>query len=91
MSDPVRSRCTACGTLTRFAVVSPRRTRSFHHSTVGGELQIENTEVLSEAVEEVACRWCGTGTSVVEVGPGDLDMAADGASDGGAPIEPASD
>ena len=33
-----RYRCTACGNLTRFDVVSTRRTRAFHHYTVGGDL-----------------------------------------------------
>ena len=43
----------------------PRRTRAFHHYTVGGELRVEQEEVLSEQVEEVACRWCGNGRAVV--------------------------
>ncbi len=73
MSDHVRYRCTACGNLTRFDVVSTRRTRAFHHYTVGGELEIEDSELLSETVEEVACRWCGTGASVVEVDPADVE------------------
>ena len=60
-----RYRCTACGNLTRFDVTSTRRTRAFHHYTVGGELEIENEDVLDERVDEVACRWCGTGRSVV--------------------------
>jgi hypothetical protein len=72
-----RYRCASCGNLTRFDVVTSRRTRAFHHYTVGGELQIEDTEVLAEQVEEVVCRWCGTGSDVVE-----LDDA-DGASQGG--------
>jgi hypothetical protein len=38
--------------------------RAFHHYTVGGECQVEETEVLSEVVEEVACRWCGHGRSI---------------------------
>jgi hypothetical protein len=59
-----RYRCAACGNLTRFDVTSTRRTRSFHHFSVGGELRIEDTEVLAEEVEAVTCRWCGTGTSV---------------------------
>jgi hypothetical protein len=59
-----RYRCTACGNLTRFDVVTNRRTRAFHHYTVGGELSVEDEEVLAETVEEVACRWCGTGTAV---------------------------
>jgi hypothetical protein len=63
----VRYRCTACGNLTRFDVVTTRRTRAFHHYTVGGDLTIEDEEVLSERVEEVTCRWCGTGTAVEEI------------------------
>jgi hypothetical protein len=62
-----RYRCTACGNLTRFDVVASRRTRAFHHYTVGGELSIEDEQVLDEAVEEVTCRWCGTGTAVETV------------------------
>jgi hypothetical protein len=64
-----RYRCTACGNLTRFEVTTTRRTRAFHHFTIGGELQIEDTEVLAEDVESVVCRWCGTSSSVVEEDP----------------------
>ncbi len=63
MSLP-RYRCEACGNLTRFDVVSTRRTKAFHHYTLGGELTVEDETVLAEAVEEVSCRWCGTGASV---------------------------
>lgn len=59
-----RYRCDACGNLTRFDVVSTRRTRAFHHYSLGGELHIEEEETLSEVVEEVSCRWCGTARSV---------------------------
>ena len=59
-----RYRCTACGNLTRFDVTTSRRTRAFHHFTVGGDLEVEDEETLSEVVEAVACRWCGTGASV---------------------------
>ncbi len=62
-----RYRCNACGNLTRFDVVISRTTRSFHHFTVGGELSIEDEEVLSEVVDDVRCRWCGTDASVVQV------------------------
>jgi len=62
-----RYRCTSCGNLTRFDVTSTRRTRAFHHYTVGGELEVEDVEVLDEVVEEVSCRWCGSGAAVVEV------------------------
>jgi hypothetical protein len=61
----VRYRCTSCGNLTRFDVTATRRTRSFHHYTVGGELSVERTEVLAESVESVECTWCGPG-GVVE-------------------------
>ena len=64
-----RYRCTACGNLTRFDVTTSRRTRAFHHFTVGGTLSIEDTEVLAESVDEVLCRWCGTGTAVEAVTP----------------------
>jgi hypothetical protein len=64
---PSRYRCTACGNLTRFDVTSTRRTRAFHHYSVGGELQIEDETTLAETVEDVSCRWCGSGDGVVEI------------------------
>jgi hypothetical protein len=45
-------------------VTQTRRTRAFHHYTIGGELSVEDLEVLSEVVEEVSCRWCGSARSV---------------------------
>jgi hypothetical protein len=60
----VRYRCTACGNLTRFDVVADRRTRAFHHYTVGGDLDVEDEQVLSEDIVEVSCRWCGHGNAV---------------------------
>ena len=62
-----RYRCAACGNLTRFDVTVTRRTRAFHHYSIGGDLTVEDEEVLAETVEEVACRWCGSGASVEEV------------------------
>jgi hypothetical protein len=62
-----RYRCSACGNLTRFDVVTSRRTRAYHHYSVGGELRIEDETVLHESVDGVTCRWCGTGTSVETV------------------------
>lgn len=64
MSTPSRYRCTSCGNLTRFDVTTSRRTRAYHHYTVGGELTIEEESVLEEAVETVECRWCGTAGQV---------------------------
>ncbi len=60
----IRYRCTACGNLTRFNVVTSRQTRAFHHYSVGGDLDIEDVEVLAESVDEVSCRWCGNGNSI---------------------------
>ena len=65
-SEVVRYRCAACGNLTRFDVTTTRRTRAFHHYSVGGDLTVEDVDVLEESVEDVTCRWCGNGT-VVEV------------------------
>ncbi|MGH9120314.1 MAG: hypothetical protein ACRD0A_21325 [Acidimicrobiales bacterium] len=62
-----RFRCTACGNLTRFDVTVARRTRAFHHYTLGGELVVEEEHVLAEAVEEVSCRWCGHGRAIEPV------------------------
>lgn len=63
-SASARYRCAACGNLTRFDVVTSRRTKAFHHYSVGGELAVEEEEVLDETVESVSCRWCGNGGSV---------------------------
>jgi hypothetical protein len=72
VATTVRYRCTSCGNLTRFDVTSTRRTRAYHHFTVGGELAVEDEQVLEETVESVECRWCGS-AGHVEV----LDAAAD--------------
>lgn len=68
-----RYRCTACGNLTRFDVTTTRTTRAFNHYTVGGELEVEEVEVLAESVDEVLCRWCGHGNAV-EVLPADTEL-----------------
>jgi len=60
----VRYRCTSCGNLTRFDVTSSRRTRAYHHFTVGGELSVEDETVIDEVIESVECRWCGTAGQV---------------------------
>ena len=74
-----RYRCTACGNLTRFDVTTTRTTRAFHHYTVGGDLSIEEEQVLAETVEDVACRWCGTGRNVERV---DLAETSEAGADG---------
>jgi hypothetical protein len=62
--ENARYRCAACGNLTRFDVTVTRRTKEFHHFSVGGSLTVEDEEVLSHVVEHVSCRWCGHGGAV---------------------------
>jgi len=62
-----RYRCDGCGNLTRFDVTVSQRTKAFHHFTVGGDLVVEEEVVLAREVDEVVCRWCGHGRSVVEI------------------------
>lgn len=63
----MRYRCNACGNLTRFDVFESRRTRSFYHYTLGGDLNVEEEEVIEEEVERVVCRWCGSADSIEEM------------------------
>lgn len=68
-----RYRCSSCGNLTRFDVVTVRKTRAFHHFSVGGDLELEDETVLDERVEEVVCRWCGaTGAQIQELATEEL-------------------
>lgn len=76
-----RYRCSACGNLTRFDVVASRRTRAFHHFSVGGQLTVEDEQLLDEQVELVTCRWCGaSGAQIEELGELD-DVPITGPSD----------
>ena len=73
---PTRYRCAACGNLTRFDVLATRRTRAFHHFSIGGELNVEEEEVLDEKIEQVTCRWCGaTGDRIEPLAEVDGDGA----------------
>ena len=62
-----RYRCSNCGNLTRFDVVTTRTVKAFHHYSVGGELSVEDPEVLSEQVESVSCRWCNSSSGVEQL------------------------
>lgn len=62
-----RYRCNACGNITRFDVLATRRTRAFHHYSIGGDLKIEEEDVLEERVEQVTCRWCSASGDKIEV------------------------
>lgn len=74
-----RYRCAACGNLTRFDVTASRRTKAYHHYSVGGALSVEDVEVLDEQIESVVCRWCGPSATVETIAAGDI--AADTADD----------
>ena len=50
-------------------MTTTRRTRAFHHYSVGGELTVEDAEVLAETVESVVCRWCSSDAGVEELPP----------------------
>ena len=66
-SNDVRYRCNACGNLTRFDVVRRARTRSFYHYSLGGELTVEEEDVLEEEIERVECRWCGSADQIEKI------------------------
>jgi hypothetical protein len=63
-----RWRCSQCGNLTRFDVVRTSRVREFVHLDLAGEPSVDETEVLSETVEDVRCRWCAA-VGTVELVP----------------------
>lgn len=71
-----RYRCSACGNLTRFDVVALRRTKAYHHFSVGGELHVEDEVVVDETVEDVSCRWCGSGAAVETIDQDHIDHEA---------------
>jgi hypothetical protein len=91
MEEPmaVRYRCGACGNLTRFDVVTTRRTSAFHHYSVGGDLTVEDEQLLEENVERVTCRWCGASGDSIETLEGSPTPADDQEFDGSQSQAPA--
>ena len=59
-------RCGACGNKTRFDVVETKRVKSFYHYTLGGELTVEEEDVVDRIVERIVCRWCGRSDAIEE-------------------------
>lgn len=55
-----RWRCALCGNLTRFDRTVSRRTVEFVHVDLSGVATVEDAEVVTEQVEDVRCRWCGS-------------------------------
>ncbi|MCM2418895.1 MULTISPECIES: hypothetical protein [Streptomyces] len=72
-----RWRCTLCGNLTRFDVTRSTKVVEYVHLDLAGEAKVEETEVLSETVESVRCRWCNAADQVELV-----DRPSAGAEDG---------
>ncbi len=69
MSVPVptgqtRWRCALCGNLTRFDVTRTTRAREYVHLDLAGDPHVEESEVLTETIEQVRCRWCDSRDSV---------------------------
>jgi hypothetical protein len=50
-------------------VFETKRVRAFHHFTLGGDLTVEEEEVLESRVERVVCRWCGARASIGKAEP----------------------
>lgn len=61
-------RCRACGNKTRFDVFETVRRRRFHHYTLGGDLSVEEEELLERTLERVVCRWCGRSDAIEQAG-----------------------
>jgi hypothetical protein len=78
----IRYRCAACGNLTRFDITSSRTTRAFYHYSVGGDLAIEEEELLSESVHDVSCRWCGHGRAIEVIAEDDPTKGEPASSSG---------
>lgn len=62
--DTHRWRCGGCGNLTRFDVTRTRRTTEYWHVDLAGEPAVEESTLLHESVESVACRWCGRSDAI---------------------------
>ena len=48
-------RCAACGTRTRVDVYETVKRRRFAHFTLGGDMTVDDEEILAAAVERVVC------------------------------------
>lgn len=48
-------------------MVATRRTKEFLHYSLAGQPTVEETEVLSETVERVVCRWCGSADAIERI------------------------
>ena len=63
-TESTRWRCRQCGNLTRFDVTRSSRVVEFVHVDLAGAAAVEETQVLTEVIEQVRCRWCDAVNSV---------------------------
>jgi hypothetical protein len=75
-----RLRCSGCGNVTRFDVVTRRRTAAYWHYTLAGELTVSDERDLEASAELLRCRWCGS--ERIEVAEAPAARAGDGRPDG---------
>ncbi len=62
-------RCEACGNKTRFDVYDTVERRRFEHADLGGDVTVENEDILARTVDKVVCTWCDRSDSVIEAQP----------------------
>ncbi|MCZ7532893.1 MAG: hypothetical protein M5U23_05750 [Acidimicrobiia bacterium] len=62
-------RCDQCGNKTRFDVFDTVRRRRFEHADLGGDVEVEDEEILERTIDRVVCRWCESSDAVIEVHP----------------------
>jgi hypothetical protein len=67
MAEIIRYRCWGCGNKTRFDVTDAVTRRRFSHYSLGGELTIEEEEILEQDVLKVVCRWCDRSDAIEEI------------------------
>ncbi|HEX5996549.1 MAG TPA: hypothetical protein VFY84_15520 [Jiangellales bacterium] len=64
--------------------------KEYLHFTLAGEPRVEESEVLTEVVERIRCRWCGSDQNIEIVQRVDADgTAADGTGAAGQDAGPA--
>jgi hypothetical protein len=76
-----RWRCTLCGNLTRFDVTRSTRAVDYVHLGMAGEPHTEESQVLSETVESVRCRWCNAVDQIELVDRPDAPARSSAAAD----------
>jgi len=81
-----RWRCGHCGNLTRFDVTRTRTTAEYWHVSLSGDAEVEQAEVIAEAIDKVSCRWCGASDAIEIVAkPDDPEHAVFAQGFGGTP------